>query len=69
MQKPKKVEIDSSKPIPIDENEELERIDAMLQRDNLIRSLGVYDQVHRMLCANSDQTGTDESQKVLMYFC
>ena len=40
---------DSTKPMPIDEDEELERIGAMLQRDNLIRSLGVVEHVYCLL--------------------
>ena len=60
------MDADSLKPIPIDEKEEIERISAMMQRDNLVRSSGVYDQVHRMFNGNPDLVGTNESQKVLM---
>ena len=35
--------------MPIDEEDELERLGAMMQRDNLIRSLGVVEQVYRLL--------------------
>eukprot|EP00794_Sanderia_malayensis_P009971 gene9971-10994_t len=40
---------DSAKPMPIDEEEELERLSGMLQRDNLVRSLGVAEQIYRLL--------------------
>lgn len=38
----------------------------MLQRDNLVRSLGVFDQVHRMLSGGSAPTQTNENQKVFV---
>ena len=37
----------------IDEAEELERAGGMLQRDNLVRSLGVVELVYRMLNGSS----------------
>ena len=50
--------------MPIDEDEELERISAMMQRDSLVRSLGVVDQVHRMLSGTSPSKRGNEDQKV-----
>ena len=61
---PKQEEIDSSQPIPFDEKEELERISAMLQRDNLVRCVGVYDQVHRMLGGDPSPVTANEKPKV-----
>ena len=40
---------DSSKPIPISEEDELERLSAMIERDNLVRGLGVPEFVTEML--------------------
>lgn len=40
---------DTTKPIPISEEEELERITGLLQRDNLIRGLGVVEFVYKLL--------------------
>jgi hypothetical protein len=37
------------KPIPIDETEELERIQSLRQRENLIKGMGINDFVHRIL--------------------
>ena len=41
--------IDSTKPQDIVEEEELERISSLLQRDNLVRGLGVVEHVYRLL--------------------
>nr|XP_006821586.1 PREDICTED: tubulin polyglutamylase TTLL13-like [Saccoglossus kowalevskii] len=41
--------IDTSIPMEICEDEELERISALLQRDNLVRGLGVVEHVYRLL--------------------
>lgn len=41
--------IDTTKPIEILEEEELERITLLLQRDNLIRGLGVVEFVYKLL--------------------
>ncbi|XP_072038588.1 tubulin polyglutamylase TTLL13-like isoform X1 [Amphiura filiformis] len=41
--------IDTSQPMDILEEEELERISALLQRDNLVRGLGVVEHVYRLL--------------------
>ncbi|KAM5206892.1 LOW QUALITY PROTEIN: tubulin polyglutamylase TTLL13 [Hipposideros larvatus] len=43
------VHLDSMQPQEIVEEEELERMKALLQRENLIRSLGVVEQITRML--------------------
>jgi len=39
----------SLKPIDINEDEELERISGLVQRDALIRSLGIIELVHQLL--------------------
>ncbi|XP_012867320.1 PREDICTED: tubulin polyglutamylase TTLL13-like [Dipodomys ordii] len=44
--------LDTMKPQEIVEEEELERMKCMLQRENLIRSLGIVEQLHRMLHPN-----------------
>ncbi|XP_077989048.1 tubulin polyglutamylase ttll6-like isoform X1 [Glandiceps talaboti] len=41
--------IDTTLPLEICEEEELERISALLQRDNLVRGLGVVEHVYRLL--------------------
>ncbi|KAL5005179.1 hypothetical protein ScPMuIL_018635, partial [Solemya velum] len=41
--------IDTSKPLDILEDEELERISGLLQRDNLVRGLGIVEHVYRLL--------------------
>uniref|UniRef100_H2ZK34 Uncharacterized protein n=1 Tax=Ciona savignyi TaxID=51511 RepID=H2ZK34_CIOSA len=51
------VVVDTSKPVDISEDEELERISGLLQRDSLIRSLGVVEQVHRLLHCTPGTTG------------
>ena len=38
---------DTKKPMDISEEEELERISALLQRDNLVRGLGIVEHVYR----------------------
>ena len=38
---------DTKKPMDISEDEELERISALLQRDNLVRGLGIVEHVYR----------------------
>ncbi|XP_074629732.1 tubulin polyglutamylase TTLL13-like isoform X2 [Acropora palmata] len=42
-------QLDTTKPIAISEEEELERITSLLQRDNLIRGLGVVEFVYKLL--------------------
>ena len=41
--------IDSKVPMDIVEEEELERISGLLQRDNLVRGLGIVEHVYRLL--------------------
>ncbi|XP_028407105.1 tubulin polyglutamylase ttll6-like [Dendronephthya gigantea] len=41
--------VDTGKPIDITEEEELERITGMLQRDNLVRGLGIVEEVYKLL--------------------
>ena len=41
--------LDTLKPLPIDEIEELERIQALRQRENLIKGMGINEFVHRIL--------------------
>jgi len=41
--------IDTMRPLDIAEEEELERISGLLQRDNLVRGLGIVEHVYRML--------------------
>ncbi|XP_063432389.1 tubulin polyglutamylase ttll6-like isoform X16 [Mytilus trossulus] len=41
--------VDTSKPMDILEEEELERISGLLQRDNLVRGLGIVEHVYRLL--------------------
>ncbi|XP_056022299.1 tubulin polyglutamylase ttll6-like isoform X45 [Ostrea edulis] len=41
--------IDTAKPMDILEEEELERISGLLQRDNLVRGLGIVEHVYRLL--------------------
>ncbi|XP_051837056.1 tubulin polyglutamylase TTLL13 isoform X2 [Antechinus flavipes] len=43
------VQVDTMQPQEIVEEEELERLKSLLQRENLIRSLGIVDQLTRML--------------------
>ena len=42
---------DTTKPVPINEEEELERLSGMMERDNLVRALGIADFVTEMLQA------------------
>ncbi|XP_004708158.2 tubulin polyglutamylase TTLL13P [Echinops telfairi] len=44
--------VDTMQPQEIVEEEELERMKALLQRENLIRSLGIVEQLNRMLHTN-----------------
>lgn len=41
--------VDTTKPMDILEEEELERISGLLQRDNLVRGLGIVEHVYRLL--------------------
>ena len=69
--------IDSTKPQDIVEEEELERISSLLQRDNLVRGLGVVEHVYRLLhCTpgtvgvmkNADRQPNVSSQEVFIEF-
>ena len=44
--------IDTTKPMDIVEEEELDRISGLLQRENLIRGLGIPEHVFRLLNHN-----------------
>ena len=41
--------VDTLKPLDIVEDEELERLSGLLQRDNLVRGLGIVEHVYRLL--------------------
>ena len=41
--------VDTGKPIDITEEDELERITGMLQRDNLVRGVGIVEEVYKLL--------------------
>ena len=41
--------MDTTKPMDITEEEELERITGMLQRDNLVRGVGIVEEVYKLL--------------------
>ncbi|XP_078605031.1 uncharacterized protein LOC144878025 isoform X7 [Branchiostoma floridae x Branchiostoma japonicum] len=49
--------LDTRVPLDITEEEELERISGMLQRDNLVRGLGVVEHVYRLLHCTPGTTG------------
>lgn len=42
-------EVDTSKPLDITEKEELERITGILQRDKLVRGVGIVEEVYKLL--------------------
>lgn len=44
-------------PVEINESEELERINNLLQRDTLMRNVGLIEQVHRLLGATPGTVG------------
>ena len=48
----------SLQPININEDEELERISGLVQRDALIRSLGIIEHVHRLLHCRTSSSST-----------
>lgn len=50
--------IDTMKPQDIAEDEELERIGGLLQRDNLVRGLGIVEHVYRMLHCSPGVAGS-----------
>ena len=41
--------VDTLQPLDIVEDEELERLSGLLQRDNLVRGLGIVEHVYRLL--------------------
>ena len=41
--------VDTRVPVEIVESEELERVSSLLQRDNLVRGLGIVEHVYRLL--------------------
>ncbi|XP_029430420.1 tubulin polyglutamylase TTLL6 isoform X7 [Rhinatrema bivittatum] len=51
-----KVVIDIMKPLDIDEEEETERVRGLLQRENLIRGLGIVEKLYRLLRAVNSTT-------------
>ena len=59
----------SLKPIDIDEDEELERISGLVQRDTLIRSLGIIEQVHRLLHYRVGSTGCTNPNLLRVRIC
>ncbi|XP_059801909.1 tubulin polyglutamylase TTLL13-like isoform X2 [Hypanus sabinus] len=50
--------IDSMKPLKIIDEEELQRLSGLLHRENLLRALGVIEQVYRVLRNTSGVSGT-----------
>ncbi|KAK3593774.1 hypothetical protein CHS0354_014313 [Potamilus streckersoni] len=54
--------IDTTKPMDILEEEELERISGLLQRDNLVRGLGIVEHVYRLLHCTPGTTGVLKSE-------
>ena len=49
MDKSEKYLYDMSKPQEINDDEEIERLSGLLQRDNLIRALGIVEMVYKAL--------------------
>ena len=45
------------------EDEELERISALLQRDNLVRGLGIVEHVYRLLHSTPGTVGVLKTQE------
>ncbi|KAM9311906.1 tubulin polyglutamylase TTLL13 [Gastrophryne carolinensis] len=54
--KTQEVKMDSMKPVDINEREELERLQGLQQREKLIRSLGIVDQVYRLFSTMEPRT-------------
>lgn len=54
--------IDTMRPQDIAEDEELERISGLLQRDNLVRGLGIVEHVYRMLHCTPGTVGSNKPQ-------
>ncbi|XP_071953339.1 tubulin polyglutamylase TTLL13-like isoform X2 [Antedon mediterranea] len=53
--------IDSMRPLDISEDDELDRVSALLQRDNLVRGLGVVEHVYRLLHCTPGTVGVLKS--------
>ncbi|XP_050568987.1 tubulin polyglutamylase TTLL13 [Cygnus atratus] len=58
------VQYDSMRPQDIVENEEKKRVNALLKRKNLIRGLGIIDQLSRLLPTTDRSTDTQRSSPV-----
>ncbi|XP_007908131.2 LOW QUALITY PROTEIN: tubulin polyglutamylase ttll6 [Callorhinchus milii] len=58
--------IDIMKPLDIIEEEELERVSGLMQRENLLRTLGIIEQVYRLL-QNSSGVNSNPPQEHLFY--
>lgn len=54
--------VDTSRPLDILEEEELERISGLLQRDNLVRGLGIVEHVYRLLHCTPGTMGVLKSE-------
>ncbi|XP_052793532.1 tubulin polyglutamylase ttll6-like isoform X25 [Mya arenaria] len=54
--------VDTTKPMDILEEEELERISGLLQRDNLVRGLGIVEHVYRLLHCTPGTMGILKSE-------
>ena len=54
--------VDTLKPMDILEEEELERISGLLQRDNLVRGLGIVEHVYRLLHCTPGTVGVLKSE-------
>ena len=59
--------LDTSKPMEIVEDEELERISALLQRDNLVRGLGIVEHVYRLLHCTPGTMGIQMKNDKYLY--
>ena len=54
--------VDTKKPLDILEEEELERLSGLLQRDNLVRGLGIVEHVYRLLHCTPGTMGVLKSE-------
>ncbi|XP_052279829.1 tubulin polyglutamylase ttll6-like isoform X9 [Dreissena polymorpha] len=54
--------VDTTRPMEIREEEELERISGLLQRDNLVRGLGIVEHVYRLLHCTPGTMGILKSE-------
>ena len=57
--------LDTKKPMDISEEEELERISALLQRDNLVRGLGIVEHVYRSVLERRLWTASEFNVNVI----